>query len=42
VIFEFDSFSEAKRFYESAEYQAAKALRISAATGTFVIVEGVS
>jgi uncharacterized protein (DUF1330 family) len=42
VIFEFDSFADAKRFYESAEYQAAKALRAGAATGTFVILEGAS
>ena len=39
VIFEFNSFAEAKRFYESPKYQAAKALRVSAATGTFVLVE---
>lgn len=38
----FDSFSDAKSFYESPEYQAAKALRLGVATGTFVIVEGVS
>ncbi|SDD61042.1 DUF1330 domain-containing protein [Paraburkholderia lycopersici] len=42
VVFEFDSFAEAKRFYESPEYQAAKALRAGAATGTFVILEGTS
>lgn len=40
VIFEFDSFADAKRFYESPEYQAAKTLRENAATGTFVVVEG--
>lgn len=40
VIFEFDSFADAKRFYESPEYQAAKALRAGVATGTFVILEG--
>ncbi|MBS7415751.1 DUF1330 domain-containing protein [Pseudomonas syringae] len=42
VIFEFDSFADAKRFYESVEYQAAKALRAGAAAGTFVILEGAS
>lgn len=42
VILEFDSFVEAKRFYESREYQTAKALRAGAATGTFVVLEGVS
>ncbi|AXF26159.1 DUF1330 domain-containing protein [Burkholderia pyrrocinia] len=41
VVLEFDSFAEAKRFYESREYQAAKALR-AGATGTFVILEGTS
>ncbi|MEY8713581.1 hypothetical protein A9B99_04530 [Mangrovibacter phragmitis] len=40
VIFEFDSFVEAKRFYYSPEYQAAKVLRTHAATGTLVLVEG--
>ncbi|MDR5816044.1 DUF1330 domain-containing protein [Caballeronia sp. LZ033] len=42
VIFEFDSFEEAKRFYHSPGYQAARALRAAAATGTFVILEGTS
>lgn len=40
VVFEFDSFAEAKRFYESSEYQAARSLRSGAASGTFVLVEG--
>ncbi len=40
VVFEFASFAEAKRFYESPKYQAAKAIRAGAATGTFVLVEG--
>ncbi|THD45103.1 DUF1330 domain-containing protein, partial [Enterobacteriaceae bacterium ML5] len=40
VVFEFASFAEAKRFYESPQYQAAKAIRAGAATGTFVLVEG--
>lgn len=40
VIFEFASFDEAKRFYESPEYQAARLIRVGAATGTFVLVEG--
>jgi uncharacterized protein (DUF1330 family) len=42
VVFEFDSFAEAKRFYESPEYQAAKVLRAGAASGTFVLLEGTS
>ncbi len=40
VIFEFDSFTEARRFYESPAYQAARVIRSDAATGTFVLVEG--
>jgi len=40
VIFAFASFAEAKRFYESPAYQAARKLRAGAATGTFVLVEG--
>ncbi|WP_034916734.1 MULTISPECIES: DUF1330 domain-containing protein [Erwinia] len=40
VVFEFASFDEARRFYESPGYQAARALRAGAATGTFVLVEG--
>ncbi|WP_318392535.1 DUF1330 domain-containing protein [Enterobacter sp.] len=40
VVFEFSSFAEAKRFYESPGYQAARSLRAGAATGTFVLVEG--
>jgi len=42
VVLEFDSFAEAKRFYESPAYQRAKALRVGAATGTFVILEGMA
>ncbi|MGO2321038.1 MAG: DUF1330 domain-containing protein [Vibrio toranzoniae] len=41
MIFEFSSFTEAKSFYYSDSYQAAKKLRAQAATGTFVLVEGV-
>lgn len=42
VVLEFASFAEAKRFYESAGYQAARSIRTAAATGTFVLVEGSS
>lgn len=42
VVFEFASFDEAKRFYNSPKYQAAKLLRAGAASGTFVLVEGAS
>lgn len=40
VIFEFASFAEAKRFYESPRYQAARLIRTAAATGTLVLLEG--
>jgi len=42
VVFEFESFAEARRFYESPAYQAARLLRAGAAHGTFVLVEGAS
>jgi uncharacterized protein (DUF1330 family) len=41
VILEFESFEQAKRYYHSPEYQAAKAKREGAAVGEFVVVEGV-
>ncbi|MFP2425353.1 DUF1330 domain-containing protein [Enterobacter ludwigii] len=41
VVLEFDSYAEAKRFYNSPGYVAARKLRARAATGTFVVVEGV-
>jgi uncharacterized protein (DUF1330 family) len=41
VILEFESYEQAKRYYHSAEYQAAKAKRAGAAVGEFVVVEGV-
>lgn len=40
MVIEFDSFADAKAFYESPEYQAAKVLRAGAASGNFVLVEG--
>ena len=40
VVIEFDSFAEAKQFYESPAYQTAKSLRVGAATGTLVLLEG--
>ncbi|WP_292985979.1 DUF1330 domain-containing protein [Pantoea sp.] len=42
VVFEFSSFDEARRFFESPAYQAARLLRAGAAHGTFVLVEGAS
>ena len=41
VILEFDSLDNAKTFYESPDYQKAKAAREGAATGQFIVVDGV-
>jgi uncharacterized protein (DUF1330 family) len=41
VILEFESFEQAKRYYHSAEYQAAKAKRDGIAVAEIVAVEGV-
>ncbi|WP_417674661.1 DUF1330 domain-containing protein [Pseudodonghicola sp.] len=40
VVIEFDSYDQAVACYESAGYQAAKALRDPVSTGDLVIVEG--
>ena len=40
VIVAFPTLEQAKKFYDSPEYQKAKAAREGAATGHFVIVEG--
>jgi uncharacterized protein (DUF1330 family) len=40
VIVEFDSLEQAKRFYDSSEYQAARAARRDAAEMNMLIVEG--
>jgi uncharacterized protein (DUF1330 family) len=40
VVLEFESFEQAKTYYHSAEYQAAKALREGAAIMEMVVVEG--
>jgi uncharacterized protein (DUF1330 family) len=40
VVIEFDSFDAARRYYHSAEYQAAKAHREGAADMEIVLVEG--
>ena len=40
VLLEFPDYEAAQAFYNSAEYQAAKALREGAATGTFMVLEG--
>ncbi|HEV2557501.1 MAG TPA: DUF1330 domain-containing protein [Microvirga sp.] len=40
VVIEFDSVEQARLYYHSPEYQAAKAKRAGAAEGEFVLVEG--
>lgn len=40
VIVEFPDVETAKRFYDSPEYREARAARAGAATGNFVVVEG--
>lgn len=40
VVVEFDSFEQAKKYYNSEEYQEAKKLRLSNSESTFVLVEG--
>jgi len=40
VVLEFESYEAAKRYYDSAQYQAAKALRVGAAHMEMVLVEG--
>lgn len=42
VLIEFPSVEQARAFYESPEYQHAISVRAGAATGQFVVVEGVS
>ncbi|MGB1249133.1 MAG: DUF1330 domain-containing protein [Candidatus Promineifilaceae bacterium] len=41
VLVEFPDYEAAHACYYSAEYQAAKAVRESAAVGTFILLEGV-
>jgi uncharacterized protein (DUF1330 family) len=40
VVIEFPTMERAKAFWDGPEYAAAKALRKSAATGQFILVEG--
>ena len=40
VIVEFPSYADALACYDSADYQAAKDIRLNAAEGTLMIVEG--
>ena len=41
VVLEFPSREQAKRFYDSPEYQAILPLRLAAAEGSLLLVEGV-
>ena len=40
VILEFEDSAAAQRWYDSPEYQAAKAVRLASATSNFLLVEG--
>ena len=40
VILEFDSYEQAKKYFHSPEYQAAREHRVKGSTGEFVVVEG--
>ena len=40
VVLEFPSYAQARGWYDSAEYQAALAIRQSCSTGTIILVEG--
>ena len=40
VVLEFPDAEAARDWYHSPEYQAAKAVRAGAATGSFILVEG--
>jgi uncharacterized protein (DUF1330 family) len=42
VVTEFPSIEQARRWYDSEEYRALKALRSRTASGSVVLVEGVS
>jgi uncharacterized protein (DUF1330 family) len=41
VVIEFDSFDQAKAYYQSTEYQAALKHRLGISVGDVVVVEGV-
>ena len=42
VVLEFPSVEQARRWYDSEEYRAPKALRMKASRGKVIIVEGVA
>jgi uncharacterized protein (DUF1330 family) len=41
VLVEFPSFAQAKRWYDSEEYRAPKAVRLKTSRGNLILVEGV-
>jgi uncharacterized protein (DUF1330 family) len=41
IVLEFPSYAEARRWYESPEYEAVKGIRRGCSTGDVIIVEGV-
>ncbi len=41
VVLEFDSYEQAKAWYDSAGYRAARAIRQSASVASFMLVEGI-
>jgi uncharacterized protein (DUF1330 family) len=41
VILEFDTYEQAKAWYDSENYRAARAVRQSASVGTLILVDGV-
>ena len=41
VVLEFPSMEQAKRWYDSEEYRAPKALRLRTSKGSLILVEGV-
>jgi uncharacterized protein (DUF1330 family) len=41
VIIEFDTYEQAKAWYDSEGYRAARAVRQSASVGTLILVDGV-
>jgi uncharacterized protein (DUF1330 family) len=41
VILEFDTYEQAKAWYDSEGYRAARAVRQSASVGTLILVDGV-
>ena len=41
VILEFDTYEQAKAWYDSEDYRAARAVRQSASVGSLILVDGV-